>query len=37
MFVKKQKRVDINNVTVLGINLATDVFELHGVNVHGKK
>jgi transposase len=27
----------MNNVTVLGIDLAKDVFQLHGVNEHGKK
>lgn len=39
VFVKKQKqrRVHMNNVTLLGIDLAKDVFQLHGVNEHGKK
>ncbi len=27
----------MNNITVLGIDLAKDVFQLHGVNEHGKK
>jgi len=27
----------MNNVTLLGIDLAKDVFQLHGVNEHGKK
>jgi transposase len=27
----------MKNITVLGIDLAKDVFQLHGVNVHGKK
>lgn len=27
----------MKNVTVLGIDLAKDVFQLHGVNAHGKK
>ena len=27
----------MNNVTVLGIDLAKDVFQLHAVNEHGKK
>lgn len=39
VFVKKQKnrRVHMNNVTLLGIDLAKDVFQLHGVNEYGKK
>ena len=27
----------MNNVTVLGIDLAKDVFQLHAINEHGKK
>lgn len=27
----------MNNITLLGIDLAKDVFQLHGVNEHGKK
>ena len=27
----------MNNITVLGIDLAKDVFQLHGINEHGKK
>jgi len=27
----------MNNVTVLGIDLAKDVLQLHAVNEHGKK
>ncbi len=27
----------MKNITVLGIDLAKDVFQLHGVNEHGKK
>lgn len=27
----------MNNVTVLGIDLAKDVFQLHAVNEHGKR
>jgi transposase len=39
VFVKKQKkrRVHMNNITLLGIDLAKDVFQLHGVNEYGKK
>lgn len=39
VFVNKQKqrRVHMSNVTVLGIDLAKDVFQLHGVNEHGKQ
>lgn len=39
VFVKKQKqrRVHVNNITLLGIDLAKDVFQLHGVNEHGKQ
>ncbi len=35
--LKKEKESPMNNVTVLGIDLAKDVFQLHGVNEHGKK
>ena len=34
---KKRKGESMNNVTLLGIDLAKDVFQLHGVNEHGKK
>lgn len=34
---KKEKESPMKNVTVLGIDLAKDVFQLHGVNEHGKK
>ena len=27
----------MNNVTLLGIDLAKNIFQLHGVNEHGKK
>lgn len=39
VFTKKQKEKEspMNNVTLLGIDLAKDVFQLHGVNEHGKK
>lgn len=33
----KEKESPMNNVTVLGIDLAKAVFQLHGVNEHGKK
>lgn len=33
----KRKGEPMNNVTLLGIDLAKDVFQLHGVNEHGKK
>lgn len=34
---KKRKGESMNNVTVLGIDLAKDVFQLHAVNEYGKK
>ena len=34
---KKEKESAMNNITLLGIDLAKDVFQLHGVNEHGKK
>ena len=34
---KKRKGESMNNVTVLGIDLAKDVFQLHGINEYGKK
>ena len=34
---QKEKESPMNNITVLGIDLAKDVFQLHGVNEHGKK
>ena len=34
---KKEKEIPMNNITLLGIDLAKDVFQLHGVNEHGKK
>ncbi len=34
---KKEKESPMKNITVLGIDLAKDVFQLHGVNEHGKK
>ena len=34
---KKEKESPMNDITVLGIDLAKDVFQLHGVNEHGKK
>ncbi|CZH18619.1 hypothetical protein SFA91_14375 [Legionella pneumophila] len=27
----------MKNITLLGIDLAQDVFQLHGINEHGKK
>ena len=32
-----RKESPMKNITVLGIDLAKDVFQLHGVNEHGKK
>lgn len=34
---QKEKESPMNNITILGIDLAKDVFQLHGVNEHGKK
>jgi len=33
----KERRVQVKNITLLGIDLAKEVFQLHGVNEHGKK
>ena len=32
-----QKESPMKNITLLGIDLAKDVFQLHGINEHGKK
>ncbi|KTD63233.1 transposase [Legionella santicrucis] len=39
MFLTKNKAQEspMSHVTLLGINLAKDVFQLHGINIHGKK
>lgn len=34
---KKEEESPVNNITLLGIDLAKDVFQLHGVNEYGKK
>jgi transposase len=34
---EKEKESPVKNITVLGIDLAKDVFQLHGINEHGKK
>ena len=37
-FIKTyRKESPMKNITVLGIDLVKDVFQLHGVNEHGKK
>jgi transposase len=36
-YKQKKQESPINNITVLGIDLAKDVFQLHGINEHGKK
>ena len=33
----KKKERPMSNITLLGIDLAKNVFQLHGVNEHGKK
>lgn len=33
----KERRVQVKNITLLGIDLAKDVFQLHGINEDGKK
>jgi hypothetical protein len=34
-FIQKSGGSIISNITVLGIDLAKDVFQLHGTNEHG--